>query len=163
MPIVRSGESEHDKELAKWDLPKRMGGYGPDGYEPYPRMLYKAHRRENGKVMCMDMSALYGTDMAEMARAEAFNASCQKIVQSEEQYRLAKGQGWCDTPQDALALHEQQAQELATAAAEAAYSVRRMSEKAQREHAEADAATEHPLTDIAPKKAPKATRVATVR
>jgi hypothetical protein len=161
VPIVRSGESEYDRELAKWDLPKRMGGYNADGFEPYPRMLYKAHRRENGKVMCMDMDALYGGDMAAVARAEAFNHACQKTVQSDEQYRIAKGQGWSDTPTDAIALHEREAQALATAAAEAAYSVQRMSEKARAEHAKADAATEHPLADVpAPKKAPKATRVA---
>lgn len=150
MPIVRSGETDHDKEMARWDLPKRMGGYGPDGFEPYPRMLYKAHRRDNGKVMCMDMSALYGEDMATVARAEAFNASCQKVVQSEDQYLIAKGQGWCDTPTAALEAFEQQQQALAQAAAEVNYQVRRMSEAAQREHAEADAATDAVLADGVP-------------
>lgn len=155
MPIVRSGETEHGKELAKWDLPKRMGGYGADGFEPYPRMVYKAHRRENGKVMCLDMAALYGEDMATVARAEAFNASCHKTVMSEEQYRLAKGQGWSDTPTEALELFERDAQSLATAAAEAAYQVQRMTDKARAEFETADAATEHPLADVpAPKRKP---------
>lgn len=161
MAIVRTGESEYDKELQKWDTPKRMGGFGPDGHEPFPRMVYKAFRRDNGKVMCMDMDALYAQDMNTVAKADAFNRSCTLVVKSEGEWERAKSQGWCDSPADALEAHEKHAQAIAQAAAEVNYSVQRMSEKAQREHRAADEATEDPVTDVAaPARGPRGKRVA---
>lgn len=163
MGIVRNAEptTEYEKELHKWNTPKRLGGYAPDGYEAFPKMLYKAHRRENGKVMCMDMDALYAADMNVQARAEAFNNSCQLTVKSEGEMERALSDGWCRTPADAIEAHEKHQRAIAQAAAEAAYAVQRMSDKAQAEHKAADAATEHPLTDVpAPKRGPKGTRVA---
>jgi len=151
MGIVRTGESAYDLEMAKWDTPKRNGGYGPDGFEEYPRMLHKAHRRENGKVEYMDLNAIYAIDPAIQAKADAFNRSCQKSVKNEAEYLRAKAEGWCDSPEDALAYHEKLQQDIATAAAEAAHGVRGMSEQAREEFAAADANTEHPLTDV-PKK-----------
>lgn len=148
MGIVSTGESAYDLEVQKWNTPKRLGGMAPDGYEPFPKMLYKAHRRENGKVMCMDMDALYASDMNIVAKAEAFNSSCLLTVKSEGEWQRAKAQGWCDSPADALEAHEKHAQAIAQAAAEVNYSVQRMSDKAQREHAEADAATDAPVTDV---------------
>lgn len=163
MPILRTGDSEYDKELKKWDTPKSQGGYGPDGFEPFPKMLYKAFRREDkgGKVMCGDMDAVYASDPQRQVLAEAFNKQCQRTVRSQGEYEQAKNDGWCDSPADALAYHEKLQQDIAQAAAEAAYSVQRMSDKAQREYREADQASEHPTADVpAPKKAPKSTRVA---
>jgi hypothetical protein len=155
MPIVRTGESAYDKELELWNTPKRNGGYAPDGYEPYPKMLYKAHRRENGKVMCMDLDAIYAVDPAKQALADAFNRTCQRTVNSDGEHLRAKADGWCDSPDAALAVHEQLQQDIATAAAEANHSVRSMSEKARAEFAAADADTEHPLTDVPKKRGPK--------
>jgi hypothetical protein len=133
----------------------------PDGREEFPKMLYKAHRRENGKVMCMDMDALYAADMSVAARAEAFNRSCQMIVRSEGENDRAKNDGWCESPQDAIDAQEALAQDIAKAAAEVAYSVQRMSEQAQREHKEADLATDAPVTDVAaPARGPRGKRVA---
>jgi hypothetical protein len=167
MGIVRTGTSAYDRELAKWDTPRNQRvkdaegnetdvmGMGAIGHEPFPKMVYKAHRRENGKVMCMDLDAIYAIDLAVQARAEAFNRTCQLTVNSEGELLRAKDQGWCDSPDDALAYHERLQQDIAIAAAEEANRVRTMSEKAQREHAELDAATDAPVTDVpAPKRRP---------
>lgn len=167
MPIVRTGTTAHDKELEKWNTPKNQRvrdaegnetdvmGMNRVGFEPYPCMLYKAHRRENGKVACMDLDAIYAVDVQIQARAEAFNRTCQLTVNSEGEFLRAKDQGWCDSPDEALAYHERLQQDIAKAAAEEANRVRTMSEKAQREHAALDAATDAPVTDVpAPKRGP---------
>ena len=148
MGVVRTGESEYDKELQKWDTPKRLGGYGPDGFEAFPRMLYKAHRRENGKVMCMDMEALYATDMNVALRADAFNRSCQTTVNNQHELDRELANGWRPSPQEALDYQESLARDIAQAAAETNWSVQRMSDKARAEHAAADRATDAPVTDV---------------
>jgi hypothetical protein len=159
MPIVRTGQSAYDKEVARWDRPRNqlddegLPGFAPVGFEPYPKMLHKAHRHENGKVMYMDLNEIYAVDPGVQAKAAAFNRMCQKTVGSEGEYQRAKADGWCDTPDAALEVHEKLQQDIAKAAAEAAHGVRSMSEKARGEFATADAETEHPLTDVpAPKK-----------
>lgn len=155
MPINRTGESEYDKELAKWDLPKRLGGHNCDGFEKYPQMLYKAFRDESGKARCRDISDLYTSDPQLQAKAIAFTAKCQHTVKNDDEYYKAKGQGWCDTQQEALDLLEDQQRDIAQAAAEAAYSVQRMGDKAQREYQAHDAASEGPAVDVpAPRKKP---------
>jgi hypothetical protein len=155
MPILRTGESDYDKELAKWDLPKRLGGHNADGYEEFPRMLYKAFRDETGKARCGDNRDLYSTDPVVQARAIAFTAQCQLIVRSEDAKRLALSQGWRLTQQEALDTLEAYQQDIAKAAAEAAYAVQRMSAKAHAEYDAHDAASEALAVDVpAPKKKP---------
>lgn len=161
MGVIRTGQSAHDKELATWDRPRNQvdedgrAGMNAAGYEPFPKMLYKAHRRENGKVSCMDMDAIYAVDPVKQAQAEAFNRTCQLTVKDESEWRRAKDSGWCDSPADALEYHERLAQDVAKAAAEAAHSLRTMSHQAKREHAFLDANTDAPVVDVpAPKKKP---------
>lgn len=160
MPIIRTGESEYDKELAKWDLPKRLGGHNADGFEKYPQTLYKAFRNENGKAMCRDISDLYTNDPVLQAKAIAFTKKCEYVVRTEDEYQRALREGWRDTQQQALDLFEAQQRDIAQAAAEAAFAVQRMSDKAKAEYERHDAETEGPAVDVpAPKKAPKGTRV----
>jgi hypothetical protein len=154
MPIVRTGESEYDKELAKWNTPKRQGGYGPDGYEEYPKMLYKAFLDANGKAKCMEPPPLvhmYLT-MPEFLRAEAiataFTQKCQMTVRSAHEEDKAKADGWRRTPGEALAHFEALQQEIAQAAAEAQFAAKRMSDKARAEFAEADASTSDHVVDV---------------
>ena len=163
MPIIRTGESEHDKELAKWDLPKRLGGHNADGYEKYPQMLYKAFRNEDhgGKAMCMDTSYLYTSDPAKQARAEAFTRQCQHTVRNDDEFQKALAEGWRETQAQALDLLESYHREMAQAALEANLAARRMSAQAQAEFADHDAKSEDVITDVpAPKKEGKRTRVA---
>jgi hypothetical protein len=153
MGIVHTGESEYDKELARWNTPQRLGGHGPNGFQPFPRMVYKAYRRENGRVECMEpppVMHLFAT-LPEFHRAEAiaksFTDSCQQIVGSEAEYRRARDMGWRESPQDAIDHQEALAREIADAAAEANFSSRRMSPQAQAERDAAQAATDAHVVD----------------
>lgn len=168
MPVVISPDSDLGKELARWDTPRNQqvmdSGGNPTGiqgmkcvgFEAYPKMLYKARKHPNGKVSVGDVppNPYHYTNPSEFERAcllvENFNASCQKKVGDEEQERLAFGQGWRATQEDALKLFEEEEQALAQAAAEAAASAKRMTPKAQEELKAADAQTHEHVTDVAP-------------
>lgn len=154
MPIVWNDESEYAKELKKWNTPKRHGGFGPDGYERYPQMLYKAFRDENGQTKCMEPppQAYEFLTMPEFMRAEAramaFTNKCQITVKSDAEYDRARAEGWRDTPGDAIAYFEAQQREIADAAAEEQFRVRKMSEKSQAEFADANAATADHVVEV---------------
>lgn len=153
MPIVHTGETEYDKELKKWNTPKRLGGYGPDGYERFPQMLYKAFVRENGKVQCMEAppQISHFREMSEYLRAEAlataFTNQCQCTVRSEGEYDRARKDGWRDTAKEALDYYEHLQQDIATAAAEANFAVTKMTPKAQAERAKKEAATDKQIPE----------------
>ena len=146
MGVLILPETEIGKELLKWEKPYR--------FVPYPRMLYKAFVRETGKAECMtgEPSPFGWTNPQEYSRAcdlaAAFSRRCQVIAQDEDEYRRAKNDGWCDTPQAALFACEAQQQAIGDAAAEAAYAARRLSGPAQAELAAAEAATHEHVTDV---------------
>jgi len=151
MPVVISPDSELGKELAKWDTPKSQGGMRCDGFEPYPKMLYRADRYPGtGKVMVAHPLAGTGD-----AVADAFSTRCWRSVQSAEEHEQAGRAGWYDTPGEALQAFEKAETAKADAAANAAFHVERMSKKAQQEFADAqDAAEFHDPEVKAPKLAP---------
>lgn len=161
MGIVRTGETEYDRELARWNTPKRLGGHGPDGYERFPQMLYKAFRHDNGQTMCMEPPPLVHMflSMPEFLRAEAvakaFTDKCQTTVRNEAEYDRARAEGWRDTSAEAIAHFEAMQREIADAAAEEQFRVRRMGEKARGEFDAAQASTDAHVPDLpAPKKRP---------
>lgn len=148
MPIVINPDSELGRELAKWDAPRPR--------TEYPKMLYRAGTL-NGKTLCMapPPSPFGWRDQAEyqsaINQAEAFTASCQRMVADESAERIAKGQGWANSPGEALAVAEKEARALGDAAAEANYAAKRMSESAQRELDEANSLTHEHVADVGPK------------
>jgi len=132
MPLVITPDSALGRELDKWDTPRREGGMHVDGYEPYPKMLYQARQLPNGKVVCFEESdPRQGT----------------KVVHSEAEERIALGQGWCHSPQEALDAFEAEQIAIGDASAEAAAAVRTMTPKAQRERAAREAKTARHVTD----------------
>ena len=134
--ILHSPDSAHAKELAKWEqqptpsVPQPVGwadgGRYPRRFEEYPKMLYRAGRPTAAGV--------YVTD--------------SRVVATETEERLARGQGFHDGQQAAIDAVHQADQALATAAAERAYTDRRMSPNAQAEAAEVDATTADHVGDI---------------
>jgi hypothetical protein len=166
MGVVIQPDSELGKELQRWEqFPVRtstgetLPAGNPYVFRPYPKMLYKAHPFRTGKTLCFApaVSPFGWTDPNQyqqaLIEADAFNKSCQRIVGSESDHAIAKGQGWCETPDLALAFHEQQQDAIGQAAAEAAYSVQRMGEKARGEFDAASDATDVHVTDVpAPKR-----------
>ena len=172
MPMMIPVESLWGRELARWNTPRNrfvedsqgetlrdeqgqpIKGMGAVGFEPYPRMLYKAQKNAYGKVLCRDVLPLpeHFPDDRTFAAAclgvEAFNRRCEFTVQTEDEYRQKQREGWCDTPQAALDTHERLEQDIANAAAEATYAAKRLSQSAQDELAAAGKETHQHVTDV---------------
>jgi|TARA_R100000963_G_C4620945_1_gene88461 hypothetical protein len=143
MPVIHNPDSAYSRENARWDLPKREGGFNANGFEAFPTMLYKAFARENGKVMCGDPLVAIGE-----AQAESFARKCQLIVQDQAELETAVKRGWAETPDAALERYEQDKVDLATAAAERHFSDQRLSASAQAEAKAADEATHEQVADV---------------
>jgi hypothetical protein len=126
--VVVNPESELGRELAKWNKPYR--------FEMFPKMLYRAVKKENGKVVCGD------------AYDEAIDRQCQTTVQSEDELHRARELGWCESPQAALDAFEAKEREVADASARRLHSDQRLSEKARAEAAAADDATADHVADV---------------
>ena len=136
MPVIHNPDSAYSRENARWDLPKREGGFNADGFVPFPAMVYKAFARENGKVMCGDPLVAVGE-----AQAETFARKCQLTVRSQEELDTALTRGWSETPDEAIVRYETDKVDLATVTAQRHFSDQRLSAAAQAEAATADAAT----------------------
>ncbi len=89
------------------------------GWEGYATTLFRALKKENGKVVVVDVEHIAQTTL---------------VVRSGEEYDRAIRSGWVPgSPDAALEAFEQQEQAIGNTAAEHAYTVLSMSEPAQRE------------------------------
>ena len=147
MAIIHNPDSEYSREMTKWNTQKRHGGMGANGYEPFPKMVYQARARENGKVMCGDPLAAVGD-----AVGEAFARSCQQIVQNQEELDKSVKQGWYDTPDLAMAGYEVAQRSMADIAAMRHFTDQRMGQTAQAEAKVADDATHEHLPSLPSKR-----------
>ena len=151
-------ESNMAKELKKWDLPKRQGGYNADGYEEYPRMLYKAQPdpTTNSKTLVVrlleDVYHANGRDIR--LYADQFNARCQMIVKSDHELDQAYKAGWRKSEKEAMEYVRGLENAVAEAAAFRNYEDRNKSELAKREIEAAEASTHKNFGEI-----PEAPRV----
>ncbi len=136
MSIIHNPDSEFSRELANWNTQKRHGGFNANGYEEFPKMVYQARARENGKVMCGDPLAATGD-----ALGEAFSRSCQMIVSDQDEMDKSFKQGWYGTPELALIGYEDNQKSMADIAAMRHFSDQRMGETAKAEAKAVDDAT----------------------
>lgn len=158
--MIINPHSALGKELRKWEqhrtelVPRGTNPGNPYVFRPYPKMLYKAQRHANGQFVCMPPPPHpYDYEKPEQHQQailawESFCRSCYRPVSDEGQERLVRGQGWADDPTKAMALHEQEQQAIGNAAAEAAFSAQRMTEKARAEVKAADESTHQHVTDV---------------
>lgn len=130
MGVLIAPESELGQELARWET------HGTYVHRAFPKMIYMAFPRENGKVMCGDPGVAVGDPVA-----EAFTRRCQRTVQSEAELEHAQRDGWRQTPDGAIAYYESLQRDIATAAAEANFHATSMSPKAQAERSAREKAT----------------------
>jgi hypothetical protein len=163
MGIVRTGTGAYERELAKYEQFERdviavddLGNAIPPGnkyvFRPFPRMLFRAHKKVNGSVACLDNPLAYRTD-AEAIDAEAFNRRCQLIVQDESNYHRALAGGWAESPAEAMEKYEQQQIAIGDETARRHYRDDSMSPRAQTEALAADRSVSQHLPEIAaPKK-----------
>ena len=140
MAIIQNPDTEYSRELAKWNTPKQQGGLAPNGFQPYPSMVYKAFARENGKVMCGDPLAAVGD-----AIGEAFSRSCQLVVNDAEGLDKAIRDGWSRGPDIAIEKYEQDMRNVADVTARRHFSDQSMGELAKKEAVLADNASERYL------------------
>lgn len=133
--IEWSDQSNFAKEMRKWDTPKSQGGYKCDGFEPYPKMLYRAqlHTLSNTMRVMTDRDILSPDNTVVILSKESFDASCQMIVHDEHEHEKAKANGWRDTPQAARDYQDGAETEKAVAAAVRAHEDRNMSDRAKAE------------------------------
>ena len=119
MAVIHSPDSAYAKESVKWEA--QYTPMGPPGrpfqYHHYPMMMHKAGRPPSG------LGAPIITETT--------------TVTDDTQYGIAKGQGFSDTPGEAVEQFHKRNTEIATLAAERNFHERRMSPAAQ---AEAEAA-----------------------
>jgi hypothetical protein len=137
-----STESALGKELLKWE---RRPDWTPEG-NPFPKMLYRAQHRPDGRRSVGEV--LDSVSGGYPGAAEQFSRRCQLTVNDEAEMIRAKQQGWRETQQEALEALEERDNAVSTATAERHASDRRMSEKAQREAAEADASTAKHVPEV---------------
>jgi hypothetical protein len=110
----------HQKELQRWERPKREGGENANGYEPYPAMLYKVTRDEAGQ-------------------RQIEHCTVGSLAESERMQR----EGWVPGgPDKALAKFNALQDDIAQAAAETAHGAQRMGKKARAEFDQAEAKTD---------------------
>ena len=119
MSIPIAPESAYAKEATKWEAQHTPAG--PPGrpyqYVPYPAMLYRAGRINQGPI-----------GIVETAVADTADAA-----------KTMKTRGFCVGPHEAIAAFEDQQLEFAKLAAERNYDVKhRLSEKAAAEVAQAE-------------------------
>ena len=138
--------TEDLKQQAKWEMfdsrITQMAGVAPGRrwkFEMYPKMMYKAMQEPGtGKwKVSMDIPPRYQFQQDDqwsraVQQAEQFGTACQKIVNTETEHEAAlkSGEGWQNTPQDALLWREKLEKAISTAAAERNDEERHMSEKA---------------------------------
>jgi len=141
-------DSALGKEIAKWNAPKRAGGMRADGFEEFPKMLYRAQPNAQGAFMVFDMVGERSTDANRVEATRTFNTgNCLKVGNAQEE-RNAMSRGWRRSVPDAMDHALQVQSDLSTAAAEANYAARSMSEKARRELDAANAETSEHVADV---------------
>ena len=138
MAIHRAPEDAYVKEQAKWErqsvmingtyieaVPVSQGGRKDFPLTEYPKALYRAESADGGPRI-----------------------SGYREVADEGQERLAKGQGWHESQEEALEAVTAQELEYARLAANRAHNDRWMSQKARDEAAVVDEATMQHLPSI---------------
>lgn len=162
MPVKIEPGTETAKELAKWEqfptnfTTEEHPPGNPYRFRMYPKLLYRAVVRADGKAVCMEPQPVPRAGgeegnarfQFEMLSWERHIQSCSKQVKSEEEERIALNDGWRPTPAAALEAHEERAFGVARAAAESAWDDRNMGEVAQRERAAVEAETSGHLVEV---------------
>ncbi len=144
MPVVVNPDSEYGKELAKWNVKRPFAAF--------PKMLYMAKKRPDGIVSVQETDdRLFGNNPG---AADAWTATCQKVVKDEYEMQKALEAGWRKSQAEALEHHEAREKYKGDVAAHRLYEDRNMSEAAKAEAAEVDASTDEHVPEIPVKRKP---------
>jgi hypothetical protein len=124
-PAVPGTSSQHETELQKWNTPRRLGGYKCDGFEEYPKGLYRLGRTETGTKR-MDFT----------------------VARSGEHERGLLDEGWRADQHEAIARFGAFEEAVSQAAAEAAARARTMPRLAREEYERAEDEQSEHVTDV---------------
>lgn len=157
MPYQQVTHTEHDKEMARWEMderdvprglkpgnPYRLGNEHGKAGALYPRMIYKAARVPpglpgQGKFACSVAEPRrfgYRDDdewNAAKQEAQRFTEDCYKVIEDEDAFLKHKGQGWCATPNEAVDLAEKERVKTGNTRAERNWEERNLSDAARAE------------------------------
>lgn len=172
--VVIAPHSALGKELRKWEqhithlTPAGTRPGNPYVYRPFPKMLYKAEKHpQSGQPVCVmaNPHPWHYASADELQHAQnmqaSWNTNHQRIARDEGEEALAKGQGWANSPAEALELFERSRIDISRVAAEANYTAARMGDQAQREWKEAADATADHVVDVQGKKRGRPAKVVT--
>lgn len=120
MAIVRTGETEYEKEQAKWDKPYT--------HQAFPKMVYKAVK-VNGAITVLSIDGEH-------------DQKCTRIANNEREYAALLSSGWHSVPKAAYDAMANADNAHADNAAVVAYEASKMSPKAKREYTRKSAATD---------------------
>lgn len=158
--VLYNPHSAYGKEMRKfeqfpsWYTPPGTKPGNPYVYRPYPKAMYKAAKKPNGKIVCMETQPNMADFMTEkeyvmaVREMEVFNQRCFKTVANEDEERMAKNDGWRNDPNEAIALIHQLDKERGNAAAEREYREQGMSEKAKAEVNAYEQSTHEHVADV---------------
>jgi len=139
--VIHSPASEYSKEMARWETRPREDGSVTSGMINAARRAGKHHgafeHREYPKCVYRFEQTPNGIKLAEFQTAH-----------SDVEERNLQSRGFHGDQHEAIAIVERANQAAAVGAANRAFHDRRMSSKAQREAAAADAATSRHLGEI---------------
>lgn len=126
MAIVRTGETEYEKELAKWDRPYV--------FQAFPKMVYKAYRgpETQGAIVVLSNEGQH-------------DQRCTRIAKTERELTELLANGWHPDPQSAYNALAERDEKHADDAAVVNYEVSKMSKKARQDFAAQSAATDKHL------------------
>jgi len=132
MPAEWSDDSYFKKEMKRWDAPKREGGENRNGYLEFPKMLYKTqpHPISGKHEVAIDKDVISLDKTTVILDSQAFNNSCQTIVNNADEEDRYKREGWRNSQAEAVQYHLDELNRLATEAAYTNSDDARMSEKA---------------------------------
>lgn len=151
--IAISTATPMGKELESWETKNRIPGWRPENYQ-YPKMLYKARKRDDGKVVCLEpnhvdsplLSAEQNQRMA--AFVEQSNRSAMIEARDENHERQLAELGWCGSVKLALEAFEKWERMIGDEAARLAHADRNLSERAQAEREAFEASTPDHVAEV---------------
>ncbi len=158
--VLYNPHSGYGKEMRKfeqfpsWYTPPGTKPGNPYVYRPYPKAMYRAEKKPNGKVVCAEaypnmVDFLTEKEYTSAVRDfEVFSQRCMKTVANEEEERMAKNDGWFNGPDEAVAGIHARDMALSTAAAEANHRDRNMSDKAKDEKTAYENSTHGHVADV---------------
>jgi len=136
--------------------------FPPYEYRPYPSAIYGVWSDDRKRQAILDSARMYSLDLKQPIQREEAESHVPKwdsrLVGNDRERQDWLNKGWTDNPDDVEKAHDHYiANTIAVAAAERAFTDRRMSEQAKEEFRAADRANgeDHLLDLPAPVKKPR--------